>query len=524
MKIAHRLLLAQLPLVTCLLLSAALATRLIDDLTRTIRADQSHYHEIVAAATEVSSFAKRAEGHLLLYLTLHRQMDRDKFAARCGALDEQLSQLQKLPLDRAGRERLEAIMRQRPELDAAGQELLAAHDRDLQAGGTFLPARHVPAVVRLNDAVSAIRQQGVDLAKHAAAVEEIQRQQTLTTLAWSRQTIVVFTLGIGIAAVLLSMLLARSIAAPLRAIAAAARQIGCGSLATRVAVRGRDELATLGQALNAMAGSLQLMYQRLTNDHARLAAANQQLRAHEQQLQASQESLIRAERLSATGKLASGVAHEFNNVLGIIRAHAQLLESDAAVDADARRMLDVIIGQTRRGAEVAAGIMALARPSPLQRRAVDLAELTRQVLALQRKQLELENIRVELRLTDGLVSMADPGKLQQVLLNLIINARHAMLPARGGTLTVAAEAAAGMAQIHVKDTGVGMDEETRHRIFTPFFTTKGASADNALGVRGSGLGLAVSYMIMQEHGGSIDVISAPGAGTTFTLLLPLIAA
>ncbi|HNW93275.1 MAG TPA: PAS domain S-box protein, partial [bacterium] len=234
------------------------------------------------------------------------------------------------------------------------------------------------------------------------------------------------------------------------------------------------------------------------------------------------EHLVRAERLSATGTLASGVAHEFNNILAIIRAQAQLLAMMPACESDAeiRQQLAVISEQTKRGAEVASGIMALARPTPVTRRTVRLAELVERVLLVQRKPLELESIAVQTAVPAELTCEADPGKLQQVLLNLVINARHAMQPLGGGRLTISARPDGAVVRLIVADSGIGMDDTVRRQLFTPFFTTKGGRAQDGLGQKGSGLGLAVSFTIMREHGGKIEVASAPGKGASFTLVLP----
>ncbi len=239
----------------------------------------------------------------------------------------------------------------------------------------------------------------------------------------------------------------------------------------------------------------------------------------------TEEALVRSERLAAVGKLASGIAHEFNNILAIVRIESQMLEMDPAVAAHpaALARLATIDEQTERGRQVAAGIMALARPVPPRMERTRVLEMVERVLTVQRTALLAENIQVRVAIPEDLVVMADSGRIQQVLLNLVLNARDAMRTTQGGSLTLAASIAddGREARLRVADRGTGMSREVMDQIFTPFFTTKGAYANGEPHLKGNGLGLAVSYSIMQEHGGRITVESALGSGSAFTLCFPL---
>jgi PAS domain S-box-containing protein len=232
------------------------------------------------------------------------------------------------------------------------------------------------------------------------------------------------------------------------------------------------------------------------------------------------EQLVHSERLSAVGQLAAGVAHEFNNILTVIRLTARK-PADAMIPERIDRLCATVQEQTRRGAELVANLMAFARPKAPRKSRCQIESLIDSVLRLQEGPLALEGIRV-VRDFSGLPEIyADVGQLEQVLLNLIINARHAMKPKGGGTLTVRTRREGERVVFEIADDGIGMSAETRSKIFTPFFTTKGAFAGDHLAIQGTGLGLSVSFSSIQEHGGEIRVESVEGRGAVFTVALPL---
>ncbi|MBN8217250.1 MAG: PAS domain S-box protein [Spirochaetes bacterium] len=235
------------------------------------------------------------------------------------------------------------------------------------------------------------------------------------------------------------------------------------------------------------------------------------------------EQLVQSERLSAVGQLAAGVAHEFNNILTVIRLAARkpAHPGEPLPPERMERVFDTVQEQTRRGAELVANLMAFARPKPPRKVRCQAEAIVNSVLKLQEGPLGLENIRV-VRAFSGLPEIAaDVGQLEQVLLNLVINARHAMKPRGGGTLTVRTWAEGERVFLQVADDGIGMNDETRTKLFTPFFTTKGAFAGDHLAIQGTGLGLSVSYRSIQEHGGEITVESTEGKGAAFTVSLPV---
>ena len=230
-----------------------------------------------------------------------------------------------------------------------------------------------------------------------------------------------------------------------------------------------------------------------------------------------EEAVLQADRLSSVGLLAAGVAHEVNTPLAVISTYSQMLADRFGTGSEEAQLLGKMTEQTFRASEIVNSLLDFSRTSGAEMTRCDLNRAISDTLELISPQLRKARVQLELRLDASAMIRANRGKLQQVLLNLFLNARDAMPD--GGVLRVTARTTAdasseARAQVLVSDTGTGIEPELQRRIFDPFFTTKDSR-------RGTGLGLAVSYGIVQEHSGTISVQSAPGAGTTFTLEFPL---
>jgi PAS domain S-box-containing protein len=231
-----------------------------------------------------------------------------------------------------------------------------------------------------------------------------------------------------------------------------------------------------------------------------------------------ESQLAQADKLSSIGLLAAGVAHEINTPLAVISSYAQMLSKQMKGDARLGPVLDKITQQSFRAAEIANGLLNFSRTSTTEFRETNLNQVIRDTLSLLEHQFKTAQINVELDLVDQLPSInGNPGKLQQVFLNLLLNAKEAM--PEGGRLRVAT-AVNGHVEAVVTDSGAGIAPEHLKRIYDPFFTTKTTPKPGDR--RGTGLGLSVSYGIIQEHAGKIHVESAIGSGTTFHLEFPLL--
>jgi signal transduction histidine kinase len=222
--------------------------------------------------------------------------------------------------------------------------------------------------------------------------------------------------------------------------------------------------------------------------------------------------LVQADKLSSIGLLAAGVAHEVNTPLAVISTYAQMLAKQVSGDDQKAKLLDKIAKQTFRASEIVNSLLNFSRTSPTDFADVDLNRILRETVSLVEHQFQTAGVVTDLSLADNLLSIrGNSGKLQQVFLNLFINAKDAMPD--GGVLTIRTRAEGGFAILEIADTGQGIPPEHLARIYDPFFTTKGPK-------KGTGLGLSISYGIVHEHDGVIEVDSTVGGGTRFRLEFP----
>lgn len=239
--------------------------------------------------------------------------------------------------------------------------------------------------------------------------------------------------------------------------------------------------------------------------------------------------LLHVQKMEAIGTLTGGIAHEFNNIMTVVIGYSEFLQEGMESDNPLRTYVNLIQASAIRATHLTQSLLAYSRKQAINPKPVKLSEAVRNVGRLLARLIG-ENIQLEIGTTDDEISiMADAGQMEQVLINLATNARDAM--PNGGALTIrtartmlddsfvkthAYVKPGHYAELSVKDTGIGMDDKTKQRIFEPFFTTKEMG-------KGTGLGLAMVYGIIKQHGGYIDVFSEPGKGTTFKIYLPLIA-
>lgn len=312
------------------------------------------------------------------------------------------------------------------------------------------------------------------------------------------QTVLVFltiTLGGVLVAVVLSYYVSRRISGAIQELVTASEAIMRGNLDARADVRSRDELRDLSNAFNAMASALK--------------------DRDEQLKQFTMKKIMESERLALIGQLAANVAHELNNPLqGIVTYSRLLLERVPAQDTS-RPLIQKIVSQADRSRNIIRGLLDFSRQRTPNRQPSDVNKVLQECIALVEDQASFQNIELVKDLGDGLPSVIiDPSQIQQVFINMMINAAEAM--GDGGRLTLSthwAPADDGV-QVTFADTGHGISEENVERIFDPFFTTKETG-------HGVGLGLAISYGIIKEHRGTILVESQIGKGTTFTICLPV---
>ena len=238
------------------------------------------------------------------------------------------------------------------------------------------------------------------------------------------------------------------------------------------------------------------------------------LKDRDERLQKAHEQLVRSEKLTALGEMAAGVAHEINNPLGGILLYSNLVLEDIPEDSPARENMRKIIRQTNRCKDIVQNLLDFARTPRGEMVSLRINEVVAAALDLVRNQSMFHGIEIETRLAENLPDVVgDPSLLEEVILNLVINAADAMKEGEG-KLTIATRMGGNhFVTIRISDTGKGIDRECLPRIFEPFFTTKEPG-------QGSGLGLSIAYGVIRKHNGFIDVESMPGKGTAFTITLP----
>ncbi len=297
---------------------------------------------------------------------------------------------------------------------------------------------------------------------------------------------------------------------PLKQLLEHTERVAQGSLDTYLDIRSNDELGELAQAFNRMTHNLKKAREELEEWGRTL-----ELRVEERtkEVEKMQVQLIRAEKMASLGEMAAGIAHEINNPLTGVLSFAYLVHDDPKLPEELKEDLQVIIDETQRCAKIVKGLLEFSRASVPQKKEVNLNELIESVTFILQQQSSFFNIELIKELDPNIPKLyADPNQLSQVLMNIIINASHAT--PEGGRITIKT----GIDQeedsvfAEISDTGCGISEENLSRIFDPFFTTKS---------QGTGLGLAVSYGIVKNHGGSLDVWSEVGKGTTFIIHLPI---
>ena len=306
--------------------------------------------------------------------------------------------------------------------------------------------------------------------------------------------------------------LVKIIGGPLRDLVAATRRVAAGDLSVRVSPSSADEIGELGEAFNRMAADLEIARAEVLAERAEL---ERRVASRTAELERAQETLVHSEKMSALGQLIAGVAHELNNPLTVVLGYVGLI-LEQTKDPDLRRKLELMSGEAERSRKLVRNLLAFARKQKPERAEIQVNEVVATTVGL-REYPSGEDISLETDLEGDLPPiLGDFHQLQQVLLNLLVNAEQAIKDSRKGRrIKVSTRLREGKIQIAVEDDGPGIRAANRGRIFEPFFTTKEVG-------RGTGLGLSICYGIIAEHAGAIEVDSEEGRFTRFTITLPVL--
>lgn len=263
--------------------------------------------------------------------------------------------------------------------------------------------------------------------------------------------------------------------------------------------------------------------QKLKQSHEDLKKAHSELQVFMNQLQTAQKQILRSEKLAGIGRLAAGVCHEILNPLNIISGHSQALLMERPEDQSLTEDLNSVMEEIRRIEKIIGGLLKFSRKGNMELRNTNVNNELESVLSILEKDMILEGIRIQRDFQEDVPTLLlDSDRMRQVFLNIINNGKYAM--PRGGVLTIATrklspdkrreEDGGDLLQIRFSDTGTGIKKEDLGRIFDPFFTTKPED-------KGTGLGLSVCHAIIEKHGGTIEVESEIGKGTSFIIDLPV---
>jgi signal transduction histidine kinase len=310
------------------------------------------------------------------------------------------------------------------------------------------------------------------------------------------KTMILWAFGVtSILAVSLSLFLTYFVSNPIQELISTMERAERG-LEARVEVKSSDDIGRLGDAFNSLLTKLERARRRVERYHY--------------------EQMKRADRLASIGEMAAGIAHEIKNPLAGIAGVIQVFKADLAVGDQKRMVLDEVLSQVERMDKAVKNLLSFARPPEPRMTLVDINELIGKLLDFLEPQFAKNGIVTERKLSPGLPWLTlDPDLMQQALINIELNAIQAM--PEGGTFTVETKSSLpagenpGSVEIVFSDSGKGISQDNLNRIFNPFFTTR---------QQGTGLGLSITQRIIEQHGGEINVVSAPGKGTRFTVVFP----
>ncbi len=326
-------------------------------------------------------------------------------------------------------------------------------------------------------------------------------QDSFQALQATQQRLLLFSLCAVLLSAAVIWFLVSRVTRPLLELRDSAEAVGRGDFSRRVAVRSNDECGQLAGAFNQMTGNIQ--------------QSRAQLEQTVETLKTTQAQLVQSEKLSAVGEFVAGVAHELNNPLAAVMGFSEMLK-DADVDETHRKHLNLIFKAAQRCQKIVQSLLSFARRQKPERKPVSVNSLVEAVLEIVAYPLRTSNVEVETHFDKNLPHvLADEHQIQQVMLNIISNARQAIEAHQpGGKIKIVTEACEPNIRITISDNGPGISPENLRKIFDPFFTTKEVG-------KGTGLGLSLCYGLIKEHGVNIIPMSKPGEGATFVIELPI---
>lgn len=459
------------------------------------------YEEKVDAAAEASSYAKRVEGHLFLYLMLKNGVDKEKFFERYESLEEQIAILEKEVVLPEVSEQVNVLKLFSADALKYGNQLMQLHDINPEA---FDYKDHAGLITNFHGSTSGARKAGVTIVNlETSALNQDIEQSIKNATALQQGMITIIILGL-VFALCIGIIISSSISKPIGLLRDIAIEIGQGKLGTQIKIQSRDEVGDLAAAFSQMSSKL------MQYSHGLEELVEKRTR----QLKDAQKRLLRSERLAAVGEVATMVGHDLRNPLQVIENAAYYLNSELSrlplstpVIQKTMEMLQAINNSIDYADNILRDLKDFSRTHKPSIKKCDINAIVTEILS---KVEAPENVELIVELSNLPEMKTDKDMMRRVFVNLAINGIQAM--ENGGRLTVTTKETKGFVEVSFEDTGVGMSKETMTKLFTPFFTTK---------AKGLGLGLAICKRFVENHGGSIEVESEEGKGSTFTVKLPI---
>jgi len=343
-------------------------------------------------------------------------------------------------------------------------------------------------------------------------VSSVDLEMVIRQQSWAIAAFVFIFLSV--ISVVLCSILWKLVSTPVSVLVDGMQRVASGDLGHKVTINSRDEMGELAQSFNAMTAELSRAKGELIAWGTML---ENRVEEKTEMIKNAQAQLIQSEKLASLGRMAAGVAHEINNPLTGVITFGHLLLNSLPRDSQERKDVEVIIEQANRCSSIIKGLLGFSRATTTEKALVNINDILKGTLDIISRTGDFFNIQIISRMDESLPLVLAGGlQLQQVFMNMIVNAADAM--EGEGTLTISTRSAMDkgrmFAEIEFSDTGSGISEKDLPKIFEPFFTTKPVG-------KGTGLGLAVSHGIIEDHGGAIRVKSEAGKGTSFFISLPL---
>ncbi len=474
---------------------------------KSFESGEKHFGSIIAASNEVSSYAKRAQGHTMLFLTLHNETDRKKAFMRIASLREQSSIIEGNITNPEAKEILENIKSKTNELQSIVELLFKVYDNETKTPGKFEFENHESDIRKLDDIAAGIRADGLNLANVEIRLQSKQQDSAKKNAEFLYNIILLIGTNAFIAALILGYVFARNISNPIMKLKDAATKIGNGNFKAKIEIQSEDEIGELATSFNKMAEDLEKSI-----DSQRQA----------QKIQLENERLVYTSK--AKSEFLANMSHELRTPLNSIIGFSELLKQKTFGELKEKqeRHVDNIITSGKFLLNLINDILDLSKVEAgkmeLVIEKVPVPEIINESLILIKERAAKHKVILKKELDPHLdIIETDNMRFKQVLFNLLSNAVKFSKP-DGGTITITAKKEGDMAKFSVSDTGIGIREDDLSKLFNNFEQLDSGVARH---FGGSGLGLAISKKLVELHGGNIWAESKFGEGSTFYFTIPI---